>query len=56
MVCQVRIVVSAYTVYYVIIYELCTVESSDVVQSNTVEKSTITSKWELVDYGDDSDE
>lgn len=56
MVCQVRIVVLACIVYHVMICELFTVESSDVIQSNTVEKSTVTSKWELVDYGDDSDE
>ena len=38
-------------------FKLCTVDSSDVVQSNTaaIEK-TVKSKWELVDYGDDSDE
>ena len=42
-------------IYSVIILELFTVETGDVVQSNT-EKTTITSKWELVDYGDDSDE
>lgn len=39
-----------------IICELFTVESSDAVPLNIVEKSAVKSKWELVDYGDDSDE
>ena len=54
MVYQVGIVISL--VYGVIILELYTVETGDLVQSSTTEKTTVTSKWELVDYGDDSDE
>lgn len=40
----------------VIFCESFAVESDDVVQSNIVDKSALMSKWELVDYGDDSDE
>jgi hypothetical protein len=53
MVCQVSGISTIYSVYRVII---CLVESSDLVQSSTAEKGALTSKWELVDYGDDSDE
>ena len=45
------------TFIMLIILELLTVERDDVVQANTIAvEKIVKSKWELVDYGDDSDE
>ena len=47
--------VTVHTTYYITVF---VVDTDDMIQlsSTTTEEKGIKSKWELVDYGDDSDE